>query len=69
MALAVLIDATLVRGLLVPATMRLLGSWNWWMPFVGIQRRPPALAEMTEDAFVVKRSESGDNNIQIGGKQ
>ncbi len=32
MALAVLLDATLVRGLLVPATMRLLGSWNWWLP-------------------------------------
>jgi len=45
MALAVLIDATLVRGLLVPATMRLLGKWNWWLPFVGVQRHPPALAE------------------------
>ncbi|MBA3823757.1 MAG: MMPL family transporter [Ktedonobacterales bacterium] len=33
MALAVLMDATLVRGLLVPATMRLLGKWNWWWPF------------------------------------
>jgi RND superfamily putative drug exporter len=32
MALAVLIDATLVRLLLVPATMRLFGSWNWWAP-------------------------------------
>ena len=31
-ALAVLIDATIVRALLVPATMRLLGKWNWWMP-------------------------------------
>lgn len=31
-ALAVLIDATIVRALLVPATMRLLGSWNWWLP-------------------------------------
>jgi RND superfamily putative drug exporter len=31
-ALAVLIDATVVRALLVPATMRLLGSWNWWLP-------------------------------------
>ncbi|HEY0756815.1 MAG TPA: MMPL family transporter [Ktedonobacteraceae bacterium] len=29
MALAVALDATLVRGLLVPATMRLLGDWNW----------------------------------------
>ena len=32
MALAVLLDATLVRGLLVPATMRLLGRWNWYWP-------------------------------------
>ena len=29
---AVLIDATLVRMLLVPATMTLLGQWNWWSP-------------------------------------
>ena len=32
LALAVLIDATIVRGLLVPATMRLLGRWAWWAP-------------------------------------
>ncbi|MDD9207411.1 MMPL family transporter [Georgenia sp. 10Sc9-8] len=32
MALVVAIDATLVRLLLVPATMTLLGSWNWWAP-------------------------------------
>jgi RND superfamily putative drug exporter len=32
MALAVLLDATLVRGLLVPATMRLLGTINWYWP-------------------------------------
>jgi RND superfamily putative drug exporter len=31
-AIAVLLDATLVRALLVPATMRLLGNWNWWAP-------------------------------------
>jgi len=31
-AIAVAIDATIVRALLVPATMRLLGVWNWWMP-------------------------------------
>jgi len=45
MALAVALDATLVRGLLVPATMRLLGNLNWWLPFVGVQRRPSLLAE------------------------
>jgi RND superfamily putative drug exporter len=28
----VLIDATLVRTILVPAVMRLAGRWNWWMP-------------------------------------
>jgi RND superfamily putative drug exporter len=32
MALAVLLDATIIRALLVPATMRLLGRWNWWAP-------------------------------------
>jgi RND superfamily putative drug exporter len=32
LAAAVLIDATLVRIVLVPATMRLLGDWNWWLP-------------------------------------
>jgi uncharacterized membrane protein YdfJ with MMPL/SSD domain len=29
---AIFVDATLVRALLVPATMRLLGRWNWWAP-------------------------------------
>ncbi len=32
MAVAVAIDATIVRMLLVPATMTLLGEWNWWAP-------------------------------------
>ncbi|MBV9279613.1 MAG: MMPL family transporter [Chloroflexi bacterium] len=35
LALAVLVDATLIRVLLVPATMRLLGRWNWWLPIRG----------------------------------
>ena len=32
MTAAVLVDATIIRSLLVPATMRLLGRWNWWLP-------------------------------------
>ena len=32
MAVGVLLDATIVRALLVPALMRLLGEWNWWAP-------------------------------------
>ncbi|GAB2583073.1 putative membrane protein [Paractinoplanes abujensis] len=38
MAVAVLLDVTVVRGLLLPATMSLLGRWNWWRP----GRRTPA---------------------------
>lgn len=30
--LAVLVDATLVRGFLLPAAMKVLGDWNWWAP-------------------------------------
>ncbi len=70
MALAVFLDASLVRGLLVPATMRLLGNWNWWLPFVGVQRHPPALAEY----IVVEEQESSqpqmpETDIQVGGKK
>jgi RND superfamily putative drug exporter len=43
-AVAVALDATVVRALLVPATMRLLGRWNWWLPEV-IARRLPALED------------------------
>ena len=32
MAVAITLDATLVRMVLVPATMSMLGHWNWWMP-------------------------------------
>ena len=32
LAAAVLIDATLIRGIVLPASMKLLGRWNWYMP-------------------------------------
>ncbi len=32
LAAAVLIDATIVRGVLLPASMKLLGDWNWYLP-------------------------------------
>ena len=53
-ALAVALDATVVRALLVPATMRLLGRWNWWMPaslerFV-TSRLPATEAEIEAEA-------------------
>jgi RND superfamily putative drug exporter len=41
--IAVILDATVVRALLVPATMRLMGRWNWWVPAaitrLGFRRR------------------------------
>jgi RND superfamily putative drug exporter len=51
MALAVLIDATLVRGILVPAFMRVMGSINWWAPR-GVQHAVARLGLYEEPAAV-----------------
>ena len=32
LAFAIFIDATLIRGVLLPASMKLLGDWNWYLP-------------------------------------
>ncbi|MBO2453413.1 MMPL family transporter [Actinomadura barringtoniae] len=40
LAVAIALDATLVRLVLVPALMKLFGDWNWWFP--GISRSPAA---------------------------
>ena len=32
LAVAIALDATLVRLVLVPATMEIMGRWNWWLP-------------------------------------
>jgi uncharacterized membrane protein YdfJ with MMPL/SSD domain len=32
LAIAVLVDATIIRAVLLPATMKLLGDWNWYLP-------------------------------------
>ncbi len=50
LALAVIVDVTVVRSLLVPATMKLMGRWNWWAPAplarlhrrVGLREATPA---------------------------
>ncbi|HZP89444.1 MAG TPA: MMPL family transporter, partial [Actinomycetota bacterium] len=48
LAVAVFMDATIVRTLLVPAGMRLLGDWNWylpkwlgWLPTINVEGREP----------------------------
>jgi RND superfamily putative drug exporter len=50
LAAAVLIDATLVRAVLLPASMKLLGKWNWYLPkrlswLPRISHEPAALPE------------------------
>jgi uncharacterized membrane protein YdfJ with MMPL/SSD domain len=50
-ALAVLIDASIVRALLVPALMELLGKWNWWAP---------APLRRLHDRFGISEADSGD---------
>jgi RND superfamily putative drug exporter len=51
LAVAVLIDATIIRGVLLPSTMKLLGRWNWylphwlnWLPEIRFERHNPAAA-------------------------
>ena len=44
LTLAILVDATLVRMVLVPAFMHVMGQWNWWAPgLAGSGARPPRL--------------------------
>ena len=55
LAAAVLIDATIVRAVLLPATMKLLGDWNWYLPkhlrwLPKLERQQPGL-EKHEPAF------------------
>ncbi|MEY4512681.1 MAG: hypothetical protein RLZZ450_4803, partial [Pseudomonadota bacterium] len=61
MAIAVIVDATIVRALLVPATMQLLGHYNWWAPaplaalwkrmHLGVDERSPE--ELDEEAAAI----------------
>ncbi len=51
LAVAVLLDATVIRGVLLPATMTLLGRWNWylprwlgWLPRMRVDHAPAAIA-------------------------
>lgn len=55
LAVAIALDATLVRLVLVPAFMRLLGDWNWWMP--GALNR--ALPSINEDVATESAGAAG----------
>jgi RND superfamily putative drug exporter len=52
MATAILVDATIVRMLLVPAVMHLLGRWNWWLPRAIDRRLPQLYVEGRPEQFL-----------------
>jgi RND superfamily putative drug exporter len=43
LAIAVVLDATLVRGVLVPSAMAVMGARNWWWPSRPVRRSTPGL--------------------------
>jgi RND superfamily putative drug exporter len=47
LALAILIDATLVRAILVPSLMAIFGRWNWWLPRGGSRDSLPSSTRST----------------------
>ena len=56
LGVAVLIDATIIRSVLLPASMKLLGDWNWympsflnWLPDLRVEATEPALATASAD--------------------
>ena len=56
LAIAIFLDATIVRTILVPASMRLLGDWNWylpnflrWLPDLRVEVAEPALIRTSHD--------------------
>jgi RND superfamily putative drug exporter len=59
LALAVFIDASLVRLVLVPAAMRLMGRWNWWLPRWLDRRLPNVSLEGTPSEAAMERPPVG----------
>jgi RND superfamily putative drug exporter len=75
LALAVLIDATIVRAVLLPATMKLLGDWNWylpswlqWLPHIGPEAplaRPGSAAAHVGAGELTMRVERRDHEVSV----
>ena len=76
MIVAIVVDATLVRALLVPATMRLLGRLNWWAPGPLARFRSPllesagadrgAVPDQHDDVEQVEPEADGDHATDLG---
>jgi len=63
MAVAIALDITVIRGLLLPAVMALLGEWNWWAP--GPLRRLHARWLTTQPA--VERLHDASSGLRVSG--
>ena len=84
LAVAVLIDATLIRGVLLPASMKLLGDWNWylprwleWLPTVAPEEparartalRPTSAPQLRPSALDIDVEERGSRvHMQLSGE-
>ena len=62
MAIAIILDATVVRMVLVPATMTLLGRWNWWIPAWLARLLPTVKAEAHESDQMWAELDEADNS-------
>ena len=58
LAVAVFLDATVIRSVLLPASMRLLGDWNWWMP------RLPVVDPAGDDRGRIGRAGAGGRGVE-----
>ncbi|MGX6606771.1 MMPL family transporter [Micromonosporaceae bacterium Da 78-11] len=67
MVVALLVDATLVRLILVPATMRLLGDANWWAPSFlrSVYRRSGLRESEPDDVVTVPSQSTGENGPAV----
>jgi RND superfamily putative drug exporter len=66
LAVAVLLDATIVRLILVPATMELLGDRNWWLPHWLDRILPTVHVQPAEDLDAELRELAGDERTRVG---
>jgi RND superfamily putative drug exporter len=69
LAAAVFIDATLVRMILVPATMELIGAANWWVPSWLDRLLPGIHIEGERDDIDVELETLGDNGLKTAGSR
>jgi RND superfamily putative drug exporter len=59
LSVAVLLDATVIRGILLPATMKMLGDWNWYLPRgLGWLPRRQAGRAAAREAAIIGRTET-----------